>query len=192
MNAPLSSGESIIAGRFCPRACSAVGTCLRNCKETGSAASGRPPVGKYFETSIRDHAKRGSRAAGYKRHGSLVVKLMRRCILPPPCISSLPRVLSLTLSHPSTLLSRVVFFSTATRFFSRDPLSRQRNQIYRLFFHGETRVFLFDWQIDLIPSVEFPLINVTHWLLVRCATGRNRQRYTPTCIVHACANERRD
>lgn len=53
MNAPLSSSESIIAGRFCPRACSAVGTCLRNCKETGSAASGRPPVGKYFETSIR-------------------------------------------------------------------------------------------------------------------------------------------
>lgn len=39
MNAPLSSSESIIAARFCPRwACSAVGTCLRNCKETGSGS----------------------------------------------------------------------------------------------------------------------------------------------------------
>ena len=36
---------------------------------------------KIFRNVDQSQAKRGSRAAGYKRHGSLVVKLMRRCIL---------------------------------------------------------------------------------------------------------------
>lgn len=130
MNAPLSSGESIIAGRFCPRARSAVGTCLRNCKETGSAASGRPPVGKYFETSIREPtAKRGS-----TRNGSLVVKLMRRCILSSLCVSPPPcrGVLSLNSPfpvRPAKLRNdeprRIYFFSTPQRrfLFPEIPLS---------------------------------------------------------------------
>lgn len=46
------------------------------------------------------------------------------------------------------------------------------------FFPIEGGVYLFESQIDLIPPAEFPLINVTDWFLVRCATGRNRRKYT--------------
>lgn len=52
-------------------------------------------------------------------------------------------------------------------------------------------VFLFESQIDLIPSAKFPPINVTDWFFVRCATGRNRPRYTNIYRVCMCKWETR-
>lgn len=92
--------------------------------------------------------------------------------------------MSFTLPPPFALLScaasRVEFFLRAFFLYYRDE-----NKIYRFLFFIEDRVFLLQSQIDLILlSAEFPLINATDWFLVppRCATGRNRQRYTLTYI----------
>lgn len=194
MNAPLSSSESIIAGRFCPRACSAVGTCLRNCKETGSAASGR--VHQSENISKRRSEPRETRVESSRVQTTrecLVVKLMRRRIL--SSLYLLPAEGFVAYSPSSVCPPKLrgdayIFFQLQRAFFFWRYAVVTKIKFIDFFSH---RGPCFPFQVanrPRIPSTEFPLINFTDWFLVRCATGRNRRRYAN--IHRTCANEKGD
>lgn len=106
-----------------------------NCKETGSAASGRPTSREIFRNVDQSYAKRGSRTAGCtSRHGSLVVELMRRCA---SLFFSFPHSafpvegVVLPCHPPLTLLScpanRVILF-----FFDQCAFFRKYSTVYKI------------------------------------------------------------